>query len=94
MNRGQNASWPLGLTLLLIVLFATLNSPRAHAGPDADAILIGTFDRPVYAVVAPGRPDLLFVVEQPGRVRILQDEVPLEAPFSRHHRYCQFHPGG
>ena len=32
---------------------------------------IGSFDNPVYVTGAPGAPDLLFVVEQPGRVLVL-----------------------
>ncbi|HEX5983223.1 MAG TPA: PQQ-dependent sugar dehydrogenase [Solirubrobacterales bacterium] len=33
---------------------------------------IGSFDAPVYVTGAPGFPKLLFVVEQPGRVMVLQ----------------------
>jgi glucose/arabinose dehydrogenase len=33
---------------------------------------IGSFDNPVYVTGAPGFPKLLFVVEQPGRVMVLQ----------------------
>jgi len=32
---------------------------------------VGSFDQPVYVSGAPGFPKLLFVVEQPGRVRVL-----------------------
>lgn len=32
---------------------------------------IGSFDAPVYVTGAPGFPKLLFVVEQPGRIRVL-----------------------
>lgn len=33
---------------------------------------VGSFDEPVYVTGAPGFPRLLFVVEQPGRVRVLR----------------------
>jgi glucose/arabinose dehydrogenase len=33
---------------------------------------IGNFEEPVYVTAAPGFPQLLFVVEQPGRVRVLR----------------------
>lgn len=42
---------------------------------------IGSFDDPVYVAGAPGFPDLLFVVEQPGRVEVLRRGRRLGAPF-------------
>ena len=42
---------------------------------------IGSFDTPVYVTGAPGFPDLLFVVEQGGRVRVLRDGRQLGRPF-------------
>ncbi|MFI5028871.1 MAG: PQQ-dependent sugar dehydrogenase, partial [Solirubrobacterales bacterium] len=42
---------------------------------------IGEFDKPVYAAGAPGFPDLLFVVEQPGRVEVLSKGHELGRPF-------------
>jgi glucose/arabinose dehydrogenase len=42
---------------------------------------IGNFDEPVYITGAPGFPNLLFVVEQPGRVIILRDGHRLRHPF-------------
>jgi glucose/arabinose dehydrogenase len=42
---------------------------------------IGQFDRPVYVAGAPGSPQLLFVVEQPGRVEVLRDGHKLAKPF-------------
>jgi glucose/arabinose dehydrogenase len=46
--------------------------PRAKAGGVA-LKKVGTFDSPVYVTGAPGFPKLLFVVEQPGRVVVLED---------------------
>lgn len=42
---------------------------------------IGEFDEPVYVAGAPGFPDLLFVVEQPGRVEVLRKGHELGHPF-------------
>jgi glucose/arabinose dehydrogenase len=42
---------------------------------------IGQFDRPVYVAGAPGFPELLFVVEQPGRVEVLRNGRKLAKPF-------------
>jgi glucose/arabinose dehydrogenase len=42
---------------------------------------IGEFEKPVYVAGAPGFPDLLFVVEQPGRVEVLRKGHELGRPF-------------
>jgi glucose/arabinose dehydrogenase len=42
---------------------------------------IGSFDGPTYVTGAPGFPKLLFVVEQPGTVRVLRDGHELGHPF-------------
>jgi glucose/arabinose dehydrogenase len=42
---------------------------------------IGQFDQPVYIAGAPGFPKLLFVVEQPGRVVVLNGGKRLSHPF-------------
>jgi glucose/arabinose dehydrogenase len=42
---------------------------------------IGTFQAPVYVTAAPGFPQLLFVVEQPGRIVVLRDGKRLRRPF-------------
>jgi glucose/arabinose dehydrogenase len=42
---------------------------------------VGSFDNPVYVAGAPGFPKLLFVVEQPGRVRVLRGGRRLRRPF-------------
>ena len=44
---------------------------------------IGSFDEPVYVTGAPGFPKLLFVVEQPGRVVVLQRRPPARAALPR-----------
>ena len=42
---------------------------------------LGTFSSPVDVRVAPSQPALLYVVEQPGRIVILRNEVRLARPF-------------
>jgi glucose/arabinose dehydrogenase len=42
---------------------------------------VGEFDHPVYVTGAPGYPQLLFVVEQPGRVVVLSGGRRLPRPF-------------
>jgi glucose/arabinose dehydrogenase len=42
---------------------------------------IGSFDAPVYVTGAPGFPKLLFVVEQPGRIAVLESGQRLRRPF-------------
>jgi glucose/arabinose dehydrogenase len=46
-------------------------APRAKAGGVA-LKKVGSFDSPVYVAGAPGFPQLLFVVEQPGRIVVLK----------------------
>ena len=70
------------------VFFALLGSiavfslQPANAQP-AQAVFIDTFDSPVYVTGAPDTPDLLFVVEQTGKIKIhnLADETTLARPF-------------
>jgi glucose/arabinose dehydrogenase len=45
-------------------------APRAKAGVALKKV--GSFDSPVYVTGAPGFPQLLFVVEQPGRIVVLK----------------------
>ncbi|MFN8161614.1 MAG: PQQ-dependent sugar dehydrogenase [Solirubrobacterales bacterium] len=42
---------------------------------------VGSFDHPVYVTGAPGFPKLLFVVEQPGRIRVIRSGHELRRPF-------------
>jgi glucose/arabinose dehydrogenase len=42
---------------------------------------IGSFEAPVYVAAAPGFPELLFVVEQPGTVQVLRGGERLPRPF-------------
>lgn len=44
-------------------------------------IEIGRFDQPVFVAAAPGFPNLTFIVEQPGRVRVMRRNRVLRRPF-------------
>ncbi len=57
------------------------HSRPARHGSDAALKRIGSFDSPTYVTGAPGFPKLLFVVEQPGTVRVLRDGHELGHPF-------------
>jgi glucose/arabinose dehydrogenase len=53
----------------------------ARAKGSVDLKKIGNFDHPVYVAGAPGYPKLLFVVEQAGRVIVLNSGKRLSRPF-------------
>jgi len=59
---------------------STSRSERA-AGGGVALKKIGSFDAPVYVAGAPGFPQLLFVVEQPGQIVVLRNGHRLRKPF-------------
>ena len=69
-------------TLLgLIVFLAGSFASPLRADPAASLVPLGNFVKPIYVAVAPGEPELLFVVEQIGRIFVLQNEVKVSQPF-------------
>lgn len=67
------------ISALVSALAATVS---AAVGADVRAVQIGgLFSSPVYVTVAPGEPDLLFAVEQRGRIQIMRNEVRQAQPF-------------
>ncbi len=50
-------------------------------GPLGLKIVASGLDSPVFATAAPGEPDRLYVVEQPGRIRVLEKGKLLDEPF-------------
>ncbi|MDX6627280.1 MAG: hypothetical protein QOE56_2269 [Solirubrobacterales bacterium] len=58
----------------------TTSAQRPQAG-GVGLQKIGTFDHPVYVSGAPGFPQLLFVVEQPGTVEVIRSGRRLSKPF-------------
>jgi glucose/arabinose dehydrogenase len=79
-NRAQISRLGAALLLLCAALVAL-----AAIAPDAGARIkkrrIANFDHPVYVAGAPGFPKLLFVVEQPGTVRVVKGHRKLRHPF-------------
>ena len=67
-----------GIALLLAV---ALPAPAAAAPANVHAEFVGTFQSPVQVVSTPDDPDLVFVVERGGRVRVIDDGVRLPGPF-------------
>jgi len=59
----------------------TGTAPPAQARRRLALRSIGRFDHPVYVAGAPGFPNLLFVIEQPGRVEVLNHGHRLARPF-------------
>ena len=53
----------------------------AVAGAAPQLTSVGTFDFPIHVTAPPGDTHRLFVVERPGRVRIVKDGVTLATPF-------------
>jgi glucose/arabinose dehydrogenase len=75
--------------ILLAALLLALSACGAAGSPQRAQMAkagvglkqVGRFDHPVYVAGAPGFPDLLFVVEQPGRVGVLRAGHRLPHPF-------------
>jgi glucose/arabinose dehydrogenase len=68
------------LTIVLVAtgLFATSAGATART---LRLVPVATFSSPVYATSAPGEPGNLYVVEQAGRVMVLQDGTQRATPF-------------
>ncbi len=70
---------------VLAVLAVAITAAIATTGAAGQSVLrlakVGDFDAPVYAENAPGAKRLLFVVEQPGVVRVLRKHRTLPRPF-------------
>lgn len=66
---------------ILLLLGASLAAAPAANAADARAVLVGRFDNPVYVTGAPGESALLFVVEQTGKIQVLENEVKQSKPF-------------
>jgi glucose/arabinose dehydrogenase len=81
----RRALFAVGSALLLAAAIAAGSTsgpvPSARAAGPLHAIKLGTFQRPMYPAQAPGEPKLLFVVEQTGRVMLIDDGTALTRPF-------------
>ena len=66
---------------LLVAAVLPLGAGGAARPPRIEGALLGTFDQPTFVTQAPGEPQLVFVVEQPGRVMLVRDGQELATPF-------------
>src|SRR5690242_20810411 len=78
--RKKECSMGKVLCRALISICCVL-AARSGEAADARAVLIDRFDSPVYVTGAPGNPTLLFVVEQSGTIRALDNEIVERRPF-------------
>lgn len=58
-----------------------VTAPGTSSAQDLRAVQIGTFEKPVFITAAPGKRNLLFVVEQAGRIRVMRREKLRARPF-------------
>ncbi|HXV56290.1 MAG TPA: PQQ-dependent sugar dehydrogenase [Gaiellaceae bacterium] len=89
-GRGAAAGLALALELLAVAVVAAgcagaekrSETPFLPLSPEPVALVrvAGGFEAPVQAVVAPGRPGRLHVVEQTGRIRVLDTETGAVEP--------------
>jgi glucose/arabinose dehydrogenase len=86
-GRPVTALLPEGTPMLakpvvaIALLAGLLATTQAQAAPAATVIPLGDFLNPTHVTVAPGETDLLFIVERPGVIRLLQNEAPVAQPF-------------
>jgi glucose/arabinose dehydrogenase len=66
-------------TLVLVTAQSGGAAPRATGDLGLDQV--GSFESPVYVAAAPGAEKLLFVVEQPGTIRVMRGGKTLDRPF-------------
>jgi glucose/arabinose dehydrogenase len=71
---------PRAALLLLCLLTASLGASRARAALLAEALVASGLDTPMFALAPWGDPRL-FILERPGRIRILKDGNVLATPF-------------
>jgi len=72
----------VALTAALVVAVVTgFAWARGDAPGDPRLIRVGEFVSPVYVAALPGDRRRFFVVEQPGRIMVVRDGVPLSTPF-------------
>jgi glucose/arabinose dehydrogenase len=81
-GRSRDLLAVAGAIAALVMVVSPGASDEARARGGAPALdQIGEFDSPVYVENAPGARKLLFVVEQPGTVRVLRKRRTLNRPF-------------
>lgn len=78
-----------GSFLTALALAAGLATATASAASAFQAISMGTFDAPVDIRYLPSQPLSLFVVEKPGRIMLMRNEVKQTPPFLDMHTIVQ-----
>ncbi len=68
------------LSVAALWMAASVTVAEAQA-PEAALTPVGSFQRPVHVAAAPGYPNLLFVVERSGRVKVIDNGVVQAQPF-------------
>jgi glucose/arabinose dehydrogenase len=69
----QRAAWLVGLSLVLAACIAGSGAASVRSAKFFSFTQVATgFDSPVFVTSAPGDPDTLYVVEQPGTIKIVQ----------------------
>ena len=72
----------VALTAALVVAVVTgFAWARGDASGDPRLVRVGAFVSPVYVAAPPADRRRFFVVEQPGRIMVVRDGVPLSTPF-------------
>src|SRR5215208_1042552 len=77
-GRGLRAA---SFAAILFALAALAGGSAEARGADLRLARIGGFDAPVYVEDAPGAPSLVFVVEQPGSIRVVRRGKTLNRAF-------------
>jgi glucose/arabinose dehydrogenase len=85
-SQGSSAWRPLAAAAVLaaltaLALSAASGSARAGSAALYELDQVATFDAPVYADDDGVHPNLLFVVEQAGRIRVVRNGQKLDRPF-------------
>ena len=81
LRRPRRAAAAVAVASVLAATLALSCDESADAGGGLKLKRIGGFDAPVYVENAPGQPKLLFVVEQPGTIRVVRNGKTLRQPF-------------
>jgi glucose/arabinose dehydrogenase len=80
MDGESRRGFTLWAAVLALCAVAALAAP-ALARAALHGVKLGTFDRPMYVAQAPGEPRLVFVVEQSGRIRLIENGATVAKPF-------------
>lgn len=73
------------VALVVSAIVVASSDPELETGGEGASVrlveVVGGLESPTYVTAAPGEPGRLYVVEQPGRIRVVEDGALAEAPF-------------